>query len=271
MTKWIYMLYCRARYLLEKNTRKRFLRRDDTVKIHKTSPVQMIVHRGLSGLFTENTLSAFRAAGERTYDGIESDVHRTRDGKFVIFHDDNLKRLTGVDAVVEDTDFETLRALPLIPTRLYTPQGAPSDQLHIPTLAEYIAVCMQYDKWAVLELKNRFTREDIFAICEEIEAIGYLDRVIFISFCFDNLVYVREYNLDQTVQFLVSDPPANLIETLQEHRFDLDIYHICATKKLVKQCHAAGIRVNVWTVDEPMDAARLMRCGVDYITTDILE
>ena len=60
----------------------------DTIRIN-ASNVRMIAHRGLSGIELENTNSAFVAAGNRSYFGIETDVHITADGQFVIIHDDN--------------------------------------------------------------------------------------------------------------------------------------------------------------------------------------
>ena len=59
----------------------------DTVKINKNNTV-LIAHRGLSGIECENTAAAFVAAGNRSYFGIETDVHKTADGKFIIIHDD---------------------------------------------------------------------------------------------------------------------------------------------------------------------------------------
>ena len=59
--------------------------------------IRMIAHRGVSGLERENTNAAFVAAGNRSYYGIETDVHRTKDGHYVIFHDDNMLRLTGIN------------------------------------------------------------------------------------------------------------------------------------------------------------------------------
>ncbi len=74
----------------------------------------MIAHRGLSGIETENTMSAFVAAGNRSYYGVESDVHVTKDGKFVIFHDDTVKRVTGMDMPnIEECMFDELRSLTL--------------------------------------------------------------------------------------------------------------------------------------------------------------
>ena len=81
----------------------------NTIKFSKKH-VKTIAHRGLSGLEKENTCAAFVAAGNReSYYGIETDVHRTADGQFVVFHDDSTARV-GVDAlVIENSTFDTLR------------------------------------------------------------------------------------------------------------------------------------------------------------------
>ncbi len=58
---------------------------------------KMIAHRGLSGMETENTLAAFEAACKRLFYGIETDVHVTKDGKYIIFHDECTGRLCEKD------------------------------------------------------------------------------------------------------------------------------------------------------------------------------
>jgi len=85
----------------------------DTLHLNSPKP-KMIAHRGLSGLELENTNSAFVAAGNRSYYGIETDVHRTADGQYIIIHDDNTKRVGGDEMIVEKTSFETLRAIRLV-------------------------------------------------------------------------------------------------------------------------------------------------------------
>ena len=64
----------------------------DTIKINKGS-TRLIAHRGLSGLETENSIPAFVAAGNRSYYGVETDTHVTRDGRFIILHDDSTGRV----------------------------------------------------------------------------------------------------------------------------------------------------------------------------------
>ena len=78
----------------------------DTIKLNKN--VKMIAHRGLSGLERENTYPAFVAAGNRSYYGVETDVHVTKDKKFVIIHDETTARVSqnAVDINVEENNYD---------------------------------------------------------------------------------------------------------------------------------------------------------------------
>ena len=240
----------------------------DTIRFHHTH-AQVVAHRGLSGLETENTCAAFVAAGNRSYFGIETDVHRTADGHFVVFHDDNTARV-GVDSlVIEETSFETLRAL-----RLRDKDGERGrSDLRIPTLAEYVSICKKYEKTCVLELKNSFEQEDIAAIVEIIRGLSYLDHVIFISFDYDNLVKLHRICPDQPAQYLTekAEDWDELIARLVSDKLGLDALYKLLDEELVKKLHDAGIVINVWTCDDPAAAEQLDAWGVDQITTNILE
>lgn len=238
----------------------------DSIKIQSRSTL-MVAHRGLSGIELENTNAAFIAAGNRSYFGIETDVHKTSDGKFVVIHDDNTLRVSGIDMQVEGSAFDELRSI-----RLRSADGDEkrADML-IPTLKEYISTCKRYEKIAVLELKNEFTSEEIKAICDEINEKEYLDRVIFISFCFENLVRLREFYPEQTVQFLTDGYTDELPGLLSEHKFDLDIHYAALTKERIELLHKNGIKVNCWTCNDRDAGEKLCEFGVDYITTNILE
>jgi glycerophosphoryl diester phosphodiesterase len=63
---------------------------------------RVVAHRGLSGIEKENTASAFVAAGNRSYFGIETDIHRTADGRFIVCHDASLLRVAGENLNVEE-------------------------------------------------------------------------------------------------------------------------------------------------------------------------
>lgn len=239
----------------------------NTIKFDKKQ-VRTIAHRGLSGLEKENTCAAFVAAGNReSYFGIETDVHRTADGQFVIIHDDNTARV-GVDSlIVENSSFETLRKLRL--TDIDGERGR--SDLGIPTLAEYIGICKKYEKQCVLELKNQFKAADVYKIVAAIEKLGYLEHVTFISFQLKNLVYLRRRYPEQSAQYLLDAWDDKSLETLKKYNLGLDIRYTSLTKEIVDQVHAAGLEVNCWTVNTKEAGETLAGMGVDYITTNILE
>ncbi len=238
----------------------------NTIKFNSLN-TKVVAHRGLSGIEKENTNAAFIAAGNRSYYGIETDVHRTLDGKFVCFHDDTTGRVAIDNMVIEETTFETLRKLLL--TDRDGKKGR--EELRIPTLQEYIATCKRYEKTAVLELKNEFEKDDIAKICAEICELDYLDNVIFISFAFNNLVKLRELYPEQKVQFLLDDYYDELPELLKEHKFDLDIHYKALNKERIQILHENGIEVNCWTCDDKDAGEELAKWNIDYITSNILE
>ncbi|MBQ3868256.1 MAG: hypothetical protein II789_06905, partial [Clostridia bacterium] len=120
----------------------------DTIKIDSGN-TKMIAHQGLFGLERGNSVQAFIAAGNRAkYYGIETDVHRTADGRYVVIHDSNTLGVSGVDMDVESSTFEQLRSVRL---RDVDHRGLKDIDIRIPTLEEYITICKYYGKKAVLE------------------------------------------------------------------------------------------------------------------------
>lgn len=230
--------------------------------------VRMIAHRGVSGLETENTCAAFVAAGNRSYYGIETDVHVTTDEKYIVIHDENTKRVSGDDIDVEKSTFETLRRVQLL-NRF---EKKDRSDLLLPSLKEYISICKRYEKTAVLELKNPMTPKDIAGIIEEIRSCDYLPNVLFISFALQNLITLRELLPEQAAQYLIEEKvPENLLETLKKYRLGLDAESVLLTKELVEEVHALGQTVNCWTVNTAEEGEKMVQFGVDMITSNILE
>ena len=69
----------------------------------------VIAHRGGAELFFENTLTAFRNSQKLGVDAIECDVHLTKDGKLVIMHDPDLKRVAGIERNISDMTLEEIK------------------------------------------------------------------------------------------------------------------------------------------------------------------
>ena len=241
----------------------------DTIKINKGA-VKMVAHRGASGLERENTVPAFLAAGNRSYFGVETDIHRTADGKYEVIHDETTSRVNrgAANINVEENPYDAVKDL-VLPDKDGTTMR---QDIRIPLLAEYIHICKKYGKVCVLELKNAFNKEEIREIVAIIREYDYLDKVIFISFVLTNCLTLRELLPQQPVQWLTAkELTEELMKTLEEQRLGLDSYYKVLSRDVIDRLHAAGLEVNCWTVDDPQWAADLIAMGVDYITTNILE
>lgn len=241
----------------------------NTIKIN-SGKTKMIAHRGVSGIERENTNASFLAAGNRSYFGVETDVHVTKDGKFVIIHDETTDRVSlGAHKLnVEKSNISDIKSIVLPDTDGSTVRR----DIKIPLLEEYIAICKKYDKICVLEIKNHFETDDLKRMLEEIKGTGYLENVIFISFDLANCINVRNLLPDSEVQWLIGDDvPKDLADILCKNKLDLDIYYKVISEEDIKTLHSKGIKINCWTCDNKDDAERLVEYGVDFITSNILE
>lgn len=239
-----------------------------TQKLSRYGNTRMVAHMGAKGLEPENTIAAYIASGNRSYYGIETDVHITKDKRVIATHDDNAKRVSGVDVVIEESNFDDLRKIQLFDTDGVSKRA----DLYMPSLEEYIGICKKYGKIAVLELKNRMADEDVYMIYDIIDTLGYNESTVYISFSIENLHAIRKKNPLQCVQYLIGKGVSDdLVDTLAKYKYDLDIYYKHATKELIDACHAVGSKVNVWTVDETNVAESLVDIGIDFITTNIIE
>ena len=241
---------------------------NNTIKLESKGHTQMIAHRGMCGLEPENTHAAFVAAGNRSFYGIEADVHKTADGKFIIMHDGNTLRMSGDDIEIAKATYETLRSL-----RLKQKDGKRGrTDLRIPSMEEYLEICKYYGKKAILELKDEFTAEDIEEIIRVGEALAYMEHIVFISFKMKNLLLLRERCPEQTVQYLVDyDIDDALLQELADRNMGLDMRDERYTEEILRKCREKGVETNAWTVNDPDMARKLIDWGIDYITSNILE
>ncbi len=239
----------------------------NTTAFSDKGDVQMIAHRGVSGLERENTCPAFVAAGVKSYYGIETDVHVTKDKQFILVHDDDLKRIANLKMSVEESTFAELRKVRLKDTDNKTERA----DLFLPTVEEYISICKKYKKQAVLELKNRMEKENVWEIVERIKSLGWMENTTFISFFGENLLNLKKRYEKADVQFLSEDITKREIDFIIDNGFDADLNEERLTRKIVEKLHAEGRKVNCWTVDSLQRAKMLKEMGVDQITSNILE
>lgn len=242
----------------------------DTVKFN-SKKAKVVAHRGLSGIERENTYPSFTAAANRSYFGIETDVHVTKDGRFVVIHDETTDRVSEGRYCMNigESDYSDIADI-LLPD---SDGIVRRRDILIPSLEDYMYICRRYGKICFLELKNHLEKKVLKCLIETVESTGYTDNVIFLSFSHENCVNLRELLPYGQIQWLISEVAADddIIVFLRQYRLDIDINKKYINAKTVKRLHKNGIKVNCWTCDDKKEAEKLVKCGVDFITTNILE
>lgn len=236
----------------------------DTIKINKKQTL-MVAHRGLSGLERENSLHAFVAACNRSYYGCECDIHLTKDKKFVVCHDDHLRRVSHYDTIIPNVTFDELSKIRL---KAFG-EDYLDRNLMVPTLDEYLDLHKKYQKHCIIEIKCHL--DDVYTqiLLDRIKDMKEL--IIFISFDINNLIQIRKLDQDIPLQYLTSMYTDELIATLEKEKLDIDIFYQELTKERLMAFHKHKIIVNAWTVNDKNVGEELVNWGIDFITTNILE
>ncbi len=239
----------------------------DTIKINK-GKTQMVAHRGVSGIETENTAASFLAAANRSYYGIETDVRQTADGKFVCIHDNQTGRVSTVDLNVNDSTYAELL------TAKYNDNSHGAGQradLVMPLMQDYISICKNYGKHSVLELKDPFSISQLEQIVKIIDDLGHLQDTTFISFYPENMYGMRKLLPTQSCQFLCDRMDDEVFKGVISAHVDVDLLYSALNPEKIKMLKDSGIKINCWTVDDKNIAEQLCEWGVDFITSNILE
>lgn len=212
-------------------------------------------HRGASADAPENTLAAFRLAEQQGADGIELDVHLSRDGIPVVIHDDRVDRTTnGVGAVAELRARE-LRSLDA--GRWFAPRFSGEK---IPLLADVLA-------WAEdrlllnLEIKSLRAGEATLALVEQYPSC----HVLLSSFNHRLLLALRRKSSTIALGFLSESPFWHLAlrRAVQGGAYSFHPREDLAGSLMIQKARRLGLAVYPWTLDDARRARTLMRQGID--------
>ncbi|MCM1033214.1 MAG: hypothetical protein NC405_05595 [Odoribacter sp.] len=237
------------------------------VTLTSSSPV-VVGHRG-SDIGVESSREALEAGARRGYPFLESDVKVAGDGTFVLCHDDSTGRLGGRCTVASST-IDRLQADTLKQIRWghqYTGQLA--------TLEDMLMICRQYGCRPLIELKwatgiNSNDTSGIPRLIQFIDSMGMRDRCMILTSMKPCLEFIRKNYPDVELQLLVQTKVDENFDWCVEHSMGIDIRHDAVTPEVVEKFHAAGLPVNVWTVNDPARFEYFRSIGCDYITTDSL-
>jgi glycerophosphoryl diester phosphodiesterase len=218
-----------------------------------------IGHRGAMGHAPENTLLSFKKALELGAACVEADVYHV-DGNLVVFHDDRLERTTNGSGYLLDHDFETLRALDA------------GDGERIPTLEELFET-VDLKAGVNIELKGPHTARPVCEFIATQRQYGWRDDLVLVSsFNHSRLEAVRRIDPRIRLGVLITGPPGDAAAVavgLGAYSVHLSLEFIDRT--LVADAHSRGLRVFVFTVNDPDGIRRMAALGVDGVFTNYPE
>lgn len=230
------------------------------------SPVAIVAHRGASHDAPENTVAAFRLAWEQGADGAECDLYLTGDGRIIAFHDKTTKRTAGVDLPVAQTNFADLRRLDVGSFK-----GARFRGEQPPTVEELLATAPP-GKQVYLEVKCG--PEIVPALLRELDRLGRpVGETPVICFGAEVIAEYKRLAPERPAYFL-HDPSkiaaGELVDSARRMRADGVDLKACPEldEAYAEAVREAGLRLDVWTVNDVAVARRMAGLGVRGITTD---
>ncbi len=223
-----------------------------------SSSAAIVAHRGFTEYGVENSLEALEAAAKEGADYVEMDILLTKDNRFIVMHDYNLKRLARLNKKVKDMTYDELVGLPIYQNGY---------ESHIPSFEEFVAKAKELNVKLLVELKPH-----------GFEGANYTDLFI---------AKMRELGVDQT--YKVMSINLNVIEEIERKAPEMDTgyviplqfggfgnpavdfyvvedfsYHDLTTIAAQQQDH----EVYVWTINEPEEINKYLHSSVSGIITD---
>lgn len=248
----------------------------DTVSIKSISAVNideitLTAHRGLSAIEPENTLPAFKAACEAKYNYVEFDIEPTSDGKWIVMHDDDLRRTTNGHCKITERTLAEVSALKI-------DNGANIENytdLRVPTFEETMALLDRYypNTKPMIEIKS-IGKNNLDSLIEFFKDYAARGRsTIVISFDKDIIDTLYKECPEQTYWLLTSELSDEAVDFCKNHgnmRAAFNGNNTKNTDSVINAAIDAGIPLAAWTVDSPDTLKTLYDLGVRYFTTNCI-
>ena len=219
--------------------------------------IETIAHRGYVAKGVENSIEALEGATEVGADYVEFDIILTKDNKFVVMHDYNLKRLAGVNKRVQDMNFDEVVGLTI-------KQGDFTSK--IPSLEEFVNKAKELNMNLVIELKPHGAEPSNYIDI----LIGEIKRLKLENYKFMSL----NSKVMEELETKVPNLETGYVIPLQFgnfHHSNIDFFVIedfSYRDRLVEQARKENKQVFVWTINNPALITKYLQSPADGIITD---
>lgn len=231
-----------------------------------TGTMRMIAHQGYSAVAPGNTLPSYEAAGKSDFWGAECDIQRTKDGVWILSHNDDIEDMTdGTGLISEQTYAE------LMEFNVDTGNNIENyPNLKLTKLEDYLDVCKQYGLHPVIEIKENADTAYLHEVADILSAREEKDMFHVISGGREICTTMKELMPTLPVYYIVSyeEVSRETIEfAVSNHLDGMDI-HVYHPEDYVKDVVASGLDVFVWTIDDMGNCKKFYKLGVNAITTN---
>lgn len=230
--------------------------------------IKTYAHRGFSGLYPENTMLAFRKAVEEGFcDGIELDVHLSKDNEIVVIHDETVDRTTNGTGFVKDKSLEELKKL----KANYTFNETYEDQ-EIPTFEEYCKYVSDKNIITNIEIKTNLIYYPNIEkkVVDMVKKYNLIDRVVVSSFNHCSTLLIKKANENVACGLLEEAPSIVNIGSFA-NALNIEYYHPdinILNKEIVADCKKHNIAINAWTINCMKTLVKSLDLNIDGIITD---
>jgi glycerophosphoryl diester phosphodiesterase len=229
--------------------------------------VLVIAHRGASGNAPENTMAAFRKAVALGATFIETDLHLSRDARFVAMHDATLNRTTNGQGAVHDMTLAELRKLDA-----GSWFGSEFAGERIPTLDEILEFSKKNDVVFYLEMKPAGSWGGEHALIGALRESGEIPRTVVISFDASIVLSLRKIEPTLMTGLLYDGQVEKPIQKAVEiGARQLAVRGDLVTPALIAEARKKDLQIVCWTVNHPAHMRMLIAAGVDGIMSDYPE
>lgn len=228
-------------------------------------------HRGASAYAPQNTLAAFALARDMGADGIELDVHLTKDGEVLVCHDDTVETTSDGHGLIKELTLAEIKKFNFAYRADSTDFADKYGFVEAPTLAEVYELLRPTGMTVNVELKTQ--DEELLEKCAALaREYGMVEKVWYSSFFHDTLTRIRKYEPNAMTAPLcgpIVGEPWDYVPSLEAQAMHPHHGIITGSPEIVGEFHRRGLRLHPWTVDDEALMKTLVSLGVDALITDV--
>lgn len=232
------------------------------LNIEYIKKIEVTAHRGASMQYPENTMSAFQGAKNQGANWIELDIQQTKDQQIVVFHDHNLKRITGVNKNVYDVNYAFIQSLDAGKhfSQKYTGEK-------IPLLSDVIDFAKKNNIRLNIELKpSGYEKNFEKQVVDLIKEKDFIHQCVLTSMNYSVLENIKKIDTNITTVYVMGLAVGNITQLDAADCFSIEA--TSATETMVTRVHNAGKEIYVWTVNNENNISKMTDLNVDNIITD---